>query len=335
MSLCESVMFTDDSVKDVLNRTPYKKLSKAKERKLLRALKLSFYHKASDNPEKQAEYIAYFAEEYPWFKQKMSSDIDAEEKRQILEEAIAISTEVRDAFVLNNIRLAAKYSKTLNNYLNNTEDFADLFQEGVAGLMIAAEKFSFDKDYRFSTYATHCIKNNVQRYIEGSGRNIQVPASSAAQIKKISQVEETFLMKEHRYPTATELCDLLGITENRLVELQSLSKPFDYLDTPINEEGNTTGECIPSEYEDLEQAETQMLIDSFDYSDLTEEENEVLRLRFGFVDDKVYSRKEISDICDLKPSQVRTDELNAIKKMAKTIHPQTYYEISLSLCKAS
>ena len=91
---------------------------------------------------------------------------------------------VRNRLVQANLRLVINIAK---RYQNRGLSFLDLIQEGNMGLMKAAEKYDYQKGYKFSTYSTWWIRQAITRAIADCGRTIRVPVHILETKNKINK----------------------------------------------------------------------------------------------------------------------------------------------------
>ena len=94
----------------------------------------------------------------------------------------------KDKLINSNLRLVVSVAR---NYQGQGLSLGDLVQEGMLGLIRAAEKFDYRKGYRFSTYATIWIRQALQRGLDNTGRTVRVPAHVAQRIRKLRRIERS------------------------------------------------------------------------------------------------------------------------------------------------
>src|SRR5215208_2199157 len=130
--------------------------------------------------------------------------------------------EAKDRLITANLRLVVSIAKKYQGAGEMT--LLDLVQEGVIGLIRAAEKFDWRKGFKFSTYATLWIRQAIQRGLADRGRTIRLPANVAQRERTIARVERELAAKLSRDPTDAEVADAAGVTLDQVLELRDVSR---------------------------------------------------------------------------------------------------------------
>ena len=120
-------------------------------------------------------------------------------------------------------------------------NYLDLIQEGNLGLIRAASKFNFEKDVKFSTYATIWIKNFITRYIHNKGKLISIPVKVSEEISKVNSVYSRLVVDLDREPTIEEIHEKLpSFSLDKIRDLLSYNFNVVSLDKKIGREEDNT-----------------------------------------------------------------------------------------------
>ena len=239
-----------------------------------------------------------------------------------LETQIRLYTAARDLLIVHNLRLV--YAIAGRNRRNGAA-FLDLVQEGNLGLLRAAEKFQFERGYRFSTYAFNWITQGVKRYLGDSVGAIRYPTHVQEQLGRVHGERARLLARSGISVRDTELADALGIPIARTRELLQL-RGFDLsLDAPNFEDdpGSTLLDTIhggpfAAPGHEAEQASLNHRLLSEIGLWLNQAEQEVVTQRWGLVTDAPLSREEIARHMSLSIERVRQLEQSALKKLGQS-----------------
>lgn len=227
-----------------------------------------------------------------------------------------------------NLRLVVSIAK---RYVGQGVLFMDLVQEGSIGLIRAAEKFDYSKNFKFSTYATWWIKQSIIRAIANHSKTIRIPVHMADKIRKYKSAYVILSSDFGREPTEQELADFLCVSISKLQKIRN-----SIILEPISLETSVTDDlCLRDFIEDKscnnpeEQTKDTFLKLGIPelFNVLTEREKSVITHRFGINFEKPKTLAEVGDMLGYSKERIRQIEENALTKMrrfSKTNHMRDF-----------
>lgn len=219
-----------------------------------------------------------------------------------------------------NARLVISVAK---KYIGRGVPFLDLIQEGNIGLIRATNKFEYQRGHKFSTYATWWIRQAVSRAVADQGRTIRVPVHMGDQLNRMRRVQLQLLQELGREPKIDELALGMDTTPDKVENLLEISRRPVSLETPIDDEGDSTfGDFVedsssPAPSEEvathLLHVQLQQALDK-----LPPREAQILRLRYGLADGRVYTLEEVGQTIGVTRERVRQLEAQALNRLRQS-----------------
>lgn len=240
-----------------------------------------------------------------------------EEEQQIARRCAQGDEEAIRQMVNSNLRLVVSVAR---EYAGRGVPLLDLIQEGSIGLIVAAKKFDYTMEYRFSTYATKWIRQRITRYLTDHGGLIRVPAHTAERMRKVTAAKNALIQENGEDPTEDEVAARTGLPREKVSQLMKLAPQTCSLDAPVGEEGDTTvGNYLPTNegaepQEELVRQELASLMDGL-LDQLNPRQRQILRLRFGMEDGVCYTLEEIGKMIGISKERVRQVEKQAIERL--------------------
>ena len=245
--------------------------------------------------------------------------LDAGQERELAKQCAEGDEEAIRTMVCANLRLVVSVAR---EYAGRGVPLLDLVQEGSIGLMVAARKFDYTMECRFSTYATKWIRQGISRYLLNHTGLIRIPAHTAEKIRLVLQAQKQLHQELEELPTAAQIGERCGISEKKVLEYLRLIPEVCSLDTPAGEEEDSTLQMLledihaPQPQEELVRRELKATIDSL-LGMLNERQQQVLRMHYGMEDGTCYSLDQIGKKLGISKERARQIEHQAMDKLQK------------------
>ena len=271
----------------------------------------SYIYSDSSNTSNAMKMYLKEIEEYPM--------LSAKEEVELAKAIIDSSEEAKEKFINANYRLVVSIAK---RYRKESVDMLDLIQAGNIGLIKAVEKYDYKKGFKFSTYATWWIKQSITRYIDDCENTIRIPVHLHQRINFVKRKKQELANVLQREPSMEELAEVCELEVDKVLDILKRDKNIVSLDTPIKEdEDSSLVEFIPSDahfgdvvIHEVEQNNLREKIDEV-LTDLSDQEQQVLRMRFGLDDDTPKTLEEIGKVFGVTRERIRQIEAKAIRKL--------------------
>jgi RNA polymerase primary sigma factor len=222
-----------------------------------------------------------------------------------------------DQLVTANLRLVVHHAK---RYQGKGMDFLELIQEGNAGLIRAAEKFDYQKGFKFSTYATWWIRQSMSRALADQARLIRIPVHQVEVMNKVVRTRADMEVSLGRYPTSEEIAVHLDITAQKVDELLRYNRTPLSLNAKIGDDQDIEiGDLIAdesgptasmfSEMSEMKEAINALL------DELSDAEADIVRRRYGLEGRTIETLDAIGESKGLSRERIRQIEMRAVAKL--------------------
>ncbi|HEV2582180.1 MAG TPA: sigma-70 family RNA polymerase sigma factor [Ktedonobacteraceae bacterium] len=254
--------------------------------------------------------------------------LTAEQELQLAERIAHGDLRARQKLIEANLRLVVSIAK---RYTNQGLPLLDMVQEGNFGLMRAAQKFDYQRGFRFSTYATWWIRQAISRAIAEHSRTIHIPVHVVEYIYKIKRVARRIYQEEGIEASPEQIAAEVGLSKERVIELLNVSDQPISLDAPVaDDEQYHLADAIEDTTlsTPAEEVSQRMLREYINQAlaILNPRERTILEMRYGLQDGHTHSLDEVSAVYHLTRERIRQIEVKALRKLR---YPDRYCDVGL------
>ena len=247
--------------------------------------------------------------------------LSAEEEAVLTRRVREGDFEARQTMIERNLRLVVNIAK---HYLNRGIPLLDLVAEGNLGLIHALEKFEPERGFRFSTYGTWWIRQNIERAIMNQSRTIRLPVHIAKELSQITRVKRRLEASDPGKGKAGDIAAELNrcVDDVRAIlafgeHAVSLDAPLD-IDPTLSAVEALADDTVELPEDIIQSGEVELLLHNW-INALTDKQRDVIRHRYGIDDCDILTLEELANQFDITRERVRQIQLEALGQLRKML----------------
>jgi RNA polymerase primary sigma factor len=227
----------------------------------------------------------------------------------------------RKSLILAYLRLVVAIAR---GYRNRGVEFLDLIEEGNLGLIAAVDRYDVDRGVHFSTYATWWIRQALARGVANQSRTVRIPIHVLQMVRRYVATERRLERELRRRPEVSEIAAEINLPVPRANRLRTLIHAIRTQDVDLSGDayhGLIDTDAMQEQPSIDEMVEMQMRNKHLDelLKKLSGREEAILRLRYGFYDDKMRTLAEAGEQFGLSRERIRQLEQRALLKLRQLI----------------
>lgn len=234
---------------------------------------------------------------------------------------VAGDFDARQEMISRNLRLVVNIAK---RYTNRGLPFLDLIEEGNMGLMHALDKFDPERGFRFSTYATWWVRQNIERAIINQSRTVRLPVHIVKQLNSYLRIQRKLEARLGYEPTHRQIADEAGADEAMVREMMNLNERMLSLDSPLSDDpALSLGDAIPDESQDVPELQLHLkqvnrYVEGW-MSELPAKMRFVVERRYGLAGQEVRTLEDLALELGLTRERVRQIQIEGLEHLRRRL----------------
>ncbi|MCB1890989.1 MAG: RNA polymerase sigma factor RpoS [Rhodocyclaceae bacterium] len=227
----------------------------------------------------------------------------------------------RQKMIEHNLRLVVNIAK---HYLNRGMPLLDLVEEGNLGLIHALDKFDPERGFRFSTYATWWIRQNIERAIMNQSRIIRLPVHVVKELNSVLRAMRRLEAASARETGVEEIAQLLDKSVEEVRQVLALNEHVASLDAPLDIDPSLSiGESLADDMAEtpetqIQNSEVEHLVTEW-IGMLSEKQRKVIEYRYGLNGHEMATLEELAERLSLTRERVRQIQIEALAQLRRIL----------------